>query len=71
MSDRPYEPMCSVTFRKLKEIVKGSKIGTSVKTTTDSRKVPYTTMYELHRETEEKKVIDEINRLNLTSDYGV
>lgn len=69
--DRPYEPMSSVTFRRLKEIVKGEKIGTSVKTTTDSRKVPFTTSYELHKETEEKKVIDEINRLNLTSDYGV
>ena len=69
--ERPYEPMCSVTFRKLKETVKGEKIGTSVKTTTDSRKVPFTSQYELMKETEEKKVIDEINRLNLSTDYGV
>ena len=69
--DRPTEPMCDVNFRKLKEIVRASKIGTTIKTTTNSRKVPYTTEYELMKETDEKKVIDEINRLNLSSDYGV
>ena len=68
---KPYEPMSSVNYRTLKELIRGIKIGTTIKTTTNSRKVPYTTEYELKRETKQKKVIDEINRLNLTSDYGV
>lgn len=31
----------------------------------------YTSQYELEQETAEKKILDEINRSNLTSDYGV
>lgn len=66
-----YEPKSSVTFRSLKELVRARKIGTYIKSTTNSRKVPYNSAYELRKETEEKSVINEINRLNLTSDYGV
>lgn len=66
-----YEPKCSVNFRILKELVRARGIGTSIKQTTNSRKVPYTSYYEQQREIKEKKVIDEINRQNLTSDYGV
>ena len=66
-----YEPKCDVKFRLLKELIRANKIGTTIKTTTNSRKTPYTTAYELYKETEEKKLIDEINRLNLNSDYGV
>ncbi len=69
--EKPYEPMCSVRFRYLRELIKAKKIGSTIKSTTNSRKVPYTTAYERNKEKEEKKVIDEINRLNLTSDYGV
>lgn len=64
-------PIASYNFRKNQEIRKGKKMGTSVNRTTNSRKVPYTTEYELRRDIKEKQVIDEINRQNLYSDYGV
>lgn len=64
-------PKASYRYRKLREISKAIRIGTNVKSTTNSRKNPYDTEYEMRKEISEKKVIDEINRLNLTSDYGV
>lgn len=64
-------PIASYNFRKNSEARKARKIGTTVKRTTNSRKVPYTTEYELRRDIKEKQVIDEINRQNLYSDYGV
>lgn len=64
-------PIASYNFRKYQEDRKARKMGTSVKVTTNSRKVPYTTEYELRRDIKEKQVIDEINRQNLYSDYGV
>ena len=64
-------PKASYRYRKLREISKAIRIGTNVKSTTNSRKNPYDTEYEMRKEISEKKVIHEINILNLTSDYGV
>ena len=66
-----YEPRASYKFRRIKELIRAKEIGTTVKSTTNSRKTNYTTEYEAERDIEEKSVIDEINRLNMTSDYGV
>lgn len=64
-------PRADYRYRKLREISKAIRIGTNIKSTTNSRKNPYDTEYEMRKEISEKKVIDKINRLNLTSDYGV
>ena len=65
-------PLASYRYRKLREISKAIRIGTTiVKNKTNSRKNNYTTEYQLRKNTEEKRVIDEINRQNLYSDYGV
>jgi len=66
-----YGPLPSYKFRKRQERRRAIKIGTSIKRTTNTRKVPYTTDYELQRDIKEKEIIDEINRQNLNSDYGV
>lgn len=65
------KPQSSYKYRLIRELIKAKKIGTYIERTTNSRKVPYTNMYELRKEKQEKKVINEINRLNLNSDYGV
>ena len=65
-------PSASYRYRKLREISKSVRIGTNiVKNKTNSKKNNYTTEYQLRKDAEEKKVIDEINRQNLYSDYGV
>lgn len=66
-----YGPLPSYVFRRRMERIKAAKIGTTIKQTTNSRKVPYTTAYELQRSMNETRIIDEINRQNMTSDYGV
>ena len=66
-----YEPRSIYYFRKFQERKRAARMGTTVKQTTNTRKVPYTTEYELQRDVTEKKIIDEINRQNLYSDYGV
>jgi hypothetical protein len=58
-------------YKMRRELIRKRIIGTNIKTTTNSRKVPYTTLYELNKDISEKKIIDEINRLNMNSDYGV
>lgn len=59
------------SYKITREIIRKKIIGTNIKTTTNSRKVPYTTLYELHKDISEKRIIDEINRQNMMSDYGV
>lgn len=66
-----YEPRSSYDFRKKQETYRAIRMGTTITQTTNSRKVPYTTEYELSRDIKEKEIIDEINRQNLYSDYGV
>ena len=66
-----YVPRSDYGFRKYQERKRARKMGTSIKQTTNSRKVIYTTEYDLQRDINEKKVIDEINRQNMYSDYGV
>jgi hypothetical protein len=66
-----YVPRSDYDFRKEQERKRAKKIGTSIRTTTNSRKVPYTSEYELRRNLKETEIIDEINRQNLYSDYGV
>jgi hypothetical protein len=66
-----YEPRSSYDFRKKQETDRAIRMGTTIKQTTNSRKVPYTTEYELSRDIKDKEIIDEINRQNLYSDYGV
>ena len=66
-----YEPRSDYNFRLYQERRRARKIGTTIKQTTNTRKVPYITEYELQRDINEKKIIDEINRQNLYSDYGV
>lgn len=65
------KPSCTYEYRRLKELVRKRKMGTNIIKTTNSRKTPYTDAYNLRKDTEEKKVINEINRLNLYSDYNV
>lgn len=59
------------SFLIYEEQKKATKMKTFVKSSTSSRKVPYIREYELSKYKEEKTIIDEINRRNLTSDYGV
>ena len=66
-----YVPRSDYEFRRYQERKRAKKIGTSIKQTTNSRKVPYTTDYELEINKKETEVVDEINRQNLSSDYGV
>lgn len=67
----PNPPRSSYEYRKRKEFYRARNIGTSIKKSTNSRKVPYTTEYELRRDKKEKEVIDEINRRNLSAGYNV
>lgn len=66
-----YEPRSNYKFRKVLERARAKRIGTGIIQTTNSRKTPYTSEYDLRKNIKEKQVIDEINRQNLYSDYGV
>jgi hypothetical protein len=64
-------PEADYNFRKDAEEQRANNIGTNITQTTNSRKVPYTTDYDMRKEIEHISIIDEINRQNLYSDYGV
>lgn len=64
-------PEPDYNFRKDAEEQRANNIGTNITQTTNSRKVPYTTDYDMRKEIEHISIIDEINRQNLYSDYGV
>ena len=65
-NDKPAYSFIVYEERKRARVLK-----TNVTRSTGFRKNKYTSQYELEQETAEKKLIDEINRRNLTSDYGV
>lgn len=64
-------PEPTYKYKKFRELSKAIRIGTSIKSTTNSRKVKYNTDYELNKQLSEKNIVNEINRLSMTSDYGV
>lgn len=59
------------SFIKYEEYRRATKLRNFVMKKNNKMRNSYKSQYELDQETAEKKLIDEINRQNLTSGYGV
>ena len=59
------------SFIVYEEARKRSTLKSGIKKSTGFRKNDYESQYEMTVSMEEKSILDEINRRNLTTDYGV
>jgi hypothetical protein len=59
------------SFIIYEENKRAKNLKASVSKSTGFRKTKYSTQYELDKENAEKELIDEINRSNMASGYGV
>lgn len=69
MVNKDYKPAYS--FILYEERKRAIRLRNYVQKKNSKMKNSYKSQYELEQETAEKKLIDEINRQNLTSGYGV